>query len=74
MNEEKFGESLANLDKRLTIMETLIKGQGQDGGLIQMVKEIQDKQEKSIRFQNMLIGGLIILQIVWPFLIKMISI
>lgn len=72
MTPDKIVETLADHSSRITILETILTGQGQDGGLIGMIKEIKDRQEKSIRTQNIMIGGLIVLQIILPFISKMI--
>lgn len=72
MNEEQDKQTLYALDKRMTVVETLLTGAGESKGLVGVAEELKKGQADLLKFQYLLLGALILLNIVGPIVIDMI--
>ena len=80
MDNNNIEKELQQLANRMTRLETLIIGANGDSGLFSVVaeikakqREIREEQKKQARFQNLLIGALILLNIALPFLFSLLK-
>jgi hypothetical protein len=62
---------ITEVEKDIALLRNAIHGSGpSDGGIMGSVKDLREEFKKTSRLQNMLLGGLIVLQFIIPFLIK----